>query len=84
MIDISSSNKFIFLFLVHHLDEEERDILNPLRSKLDKSFQLQLAQQFVDAGQLASDQPHPELSKKPEKAPQENIDIGLAEKHKDL
>jgi hypothetical protein len=69
---------------VHHLDEEERNILKPLHSKLDQHFQLELAQQFIDAGQLASNQPHPELSKKPEKAPQENIDIGLAEKHKDL
>jgi len=70
--------------LMHHLHEEETDILNPLRSKLDEKFQLELAQQFIDAGQLASDKPHPELSKKPEKAPEENINIGLAEKHKDL
>ncbi|UJR29106.1 hypothetical protein I4U23_010320 [Adineta vaga] len=70
--------------LMHHLKEEESDILQPLRSKLDDKLQLELAQQFVDAGQLASDKPHPELSKQPEKAPQENIDIGLAEKHKDL
>ncbi len=69
---------------MHHLHEEERDILEPLQSKLDHHFQLELAQQFIDAGRLASDQPHPELSKKPEEAPQENIDIGLAEKHKDL
>jgi hypothetical protein len=69
---------------VHHLNEEERDILIPLRSKLDHKFQLELAKQFIDAGQLASDKPHPELSRKPEKAPQENIDIGRAEKHKDL
>lgn len=69
---------------MHHLNEEERDILSPLRSKLDEKFQLELAQEFIDAGQLASDKPHPELSRKPEEAPQENIDIGLAEKHKDL
>ncbi len=69
---------------MHHLDQEETDILKPLRSKLDHKLQLELAQQFVDAGRLASDKPHPELSKKTEKAPQENIDIGLAEKHKDL
>jgi len=70
--------------LMHHLHDEETNILEPLRSKLDEKFQLELAQQFIDAGQLASDKPHPELSKKPEKAPQENIDIGLAEKHQDL
>ena len=69
---------------MHHLDEEEKDILKPLRSKLDHQFQLDLAQEFIDAGQLASNKPHPELSRKPEKAPQENIDIGVAEKHKDL
>ena len=69
---------------MHHLHEEERDILKPLQSKLDQQFQFELAQQFIDAGRLASDRPHPELSKKPEEAPQENIDIGLAEKHKDL
>jgi hypothetical protein len=77
-------NTLCFIFLVHHLKEEEADILKPLRSKLDEKLQLELAQQFIDAGRLASDKPHPELSKKPEKAPQENIDIGLAEKHKDL
>lgn len=71
-------------FLVHHLDEEERDILQPLRSKLDQNFQLQLAQEFVNAGEVASDRPHPELSRKPEESPQENIQIGLAEKQKDL
>ncbi|CAF1298119.1 unnamed protein product [Adineta steineri] len=70
--------------LMHHLKEEEADILKPLRSKLDKKLQLDLAQQFIDAGKLASNRPHPELSKEPEKAPQENIDIGRAEKHKDL
>ncbi len=69
---------------MHHLDEEESDILKPLRSKLDQKLQLELAQQFIDAGQLASNKTHPELSKKPEKAPQENIDIGLKEKNKDL
>ncbi|CAF0959973.1 unnamed protein product [Adineta ricciae] len=70
--------------LMHHLKEEENDILEPLRSKLDDKFQLVLAQQFNDAGRLASDKPHPELSRKPEKAPQDNIDVGLAEKQKDL
>ena len=67
--------------LVHHLDEEETDILKPLQSKLDQKIQLELAQQFIAAGQLASNKPHPELSKKLEKAPQDNIDVGLAEKH---
>lgn len=66
---------------MHHLDEEEADIIKPLRSKLDEKTQLEFAQQFIDAGRLASNKPHPELSKKPEKAPQENIDVGLAEKH---
>jgi hypothetical protein len=66
---------------VHHLDEEETDILKPLESKLDRKIQLELAQQFVDAGRVASNKPHPELSKNPEKAPQDNIDVGLAEKH---
>ena len=66
---------------MHHLDEEETDILKPLQSKLDQKLQLELAQQFINAGRLASDKPHPELSKKPEKAPQDNIDVGLAEKH---
>ncbi|CAF0771322.1 unnamed protein product [Rotaria sordida] len=70
--------------LVHHLNEEESDILNPLRSKLNDKFQLELAQQFIAAGQLASDKPHPELSKKPEETPQENINVGLAEKHQDF
>ena len=77
-------NHSSLLFSVHHLDEEERDILQPLRSKLDENLQLQLAQQFVDAGQLASNEPHPELSKDPETAPKENIRVGLAEKQKDL
>jgi hypothetical protein len=66
---------------VHHLDEEETDILKPLQSKLNRTIQLELAQQFIDAGRVASDKPHPELSKKPEKAPQDNIEVGLAEKH---
>jgi hypothetical protein len=65
---------------VHHLDEEETDILAPLRSKLSEKIQLELAQQFIDAGRLASNRPHPELSKSPEEAPQDNIDVGLAEK----
>mgnify|MGYP002378862391 CR=1 FL=1 len=65
---------------MHHLDEEETDILKPLRTKLERNIQLDLAQQFVDAGRVASDRPHPELSKKPEKAPQENINVGLQEK----
>lgn len=69
---------------MHHLDEEERDILQPLRSKLDENFQVQLAKEFVEAGQVASDRPHPELSRKAEQSPDENIQIGLAEKHKDL
>ena len=69
---------------MHHLDEEERDILNPLRSKLDRTVQLDLARQFVAAGQLASANPHPELSKKPEKARQDNIDVARAEKELDL
>jgi len=86
MIEVKDSlyHTLSFVFLVHHLDEEETDIIKPLRSKLDEKLQLQLAQEFINAGQLASDKPHPELSKKPEKAPQENIDIGLAEKNKDL
>jgi hypothetical protein len=66
---------------VHHLDEEETDILKPLQSKLNRTIQLELAQQFIDAGRVASNKPHPELSKKPEKAPQDNIEVGLAEKH---
>lgn len=66
------------------MKEEERDILKPLRSKLNEKFQLTLAQQFNDANTLASDKPHPELSRKPEKAPQANIDVALAEKQKDL
>jgi len=66
---------------VHHLDEEETDILNPLQSILDQKIQLELAQEFINAGQIASNKPHPELSKKPEKAPEDNINIGLAEKH---
>ncbi|CAF0866350.1 unnamed protein product [Rotaria sp. Silwood1] len=70
--------------LIHHLNEEETDILNPLRSKLDGKLQIELAQQFIDAGQLASDKPHPELSKKPEETPQENIKVALAEKRQDL
>ncbi|CAF1575176.1 unnamed protein product [Adineta ricciae] len=70
--------------LIHHLKEEESDILEPLRSKLDDKFQLALAQQFNDADRLASNKPHPELSRKPEKAPQDNIDVALAEKQKDL
>ena len=69
---------------MHHLKEEETDILQPLRSKLDDKFQLALAQQFNDAGRLASNKPHPELSRKPEKAPQDNIDVGLAEKQNEL
>jgi hypothetical protein len=80
----SFKKMIIYLFVVHHLDEEESDIIQPLRSKLDQKLQLELAEQFIDAGRVASHKPHPELSKKPEKAPQENIDIGLAEKHKDL
>jgi hypothetical protein len=66
---------------VHHLDEEETDILKPLQSKLDQKTQLELAQEFIDAGRIASNKPHPELSKKPEKAPQDNIDVGLAERY---
>ncbi|CAF0855265.1 unnamed protein product [Adineta steineri] len=66
--------------LMHHLDEEETDIIEPLRSKLDQKLQLELAQQFIDAGRLASKKPHPEMSKNPEKAPRDNIDVGLAEK----
>ncbi len=66
---------------MHHLDEEETDILKPLQSILDQKIQLELAQEFINAGQIASDKPHPELSKKPEKAPEDNINIGLAEKH---
>ncbi len=66
---------------MHHLDEEETDILKPLQSILDQKIQLELAQEFINAGQIASDNPHPELSKKPEKAPEDNINIGLAEKH---
>jgi len=69
---------------VHHLDEEETDILAPLRSKLSQNIQLELAQQFIDAGRLASNRPHPELSKRPEEAPQDNIDVGLAEKQENL
>lgn len=69
---------------MHHLREEETDILGPLRSTLDEQFQLQLAQEFIEAGQLASDKPHPELSRKPEEAPQENMDVGLSEKRRDL
>lgn len=65
---------------MHHLDEEETDILKPLESKLDQKLQLELAQQFVAAGRLASEKPHPELSKKPESAPKENVEVGLAEK----
>ena len=61
--------------------KKKRDILKPLQTKLDRKLQLELAQQFIDAGRVASDKPHPELSKKPEKAPQDNIDVGLAEKH---
>ncbi len=66
---------------MHHLDEEETDILIPLQSILDQKIQLELAQEFINAGQIASDKPHPELSKKPKKAPEDNINIGLAEKH---
>ena len=66
---------------VHHLDEEESDILEPLQAKLSRQVQLQLAQQFVEAERLASSKPHPELSKKAEKAPEESIQVGLAEKH---
>ncbi|CAF3183104.1 unnamed protein product [Rotaria sp. Silwood2] len=47
---------------IHHLDEEETDILKPLCSKLHDKIQLQL----TDAGQLASNKSHPELSRKPE------------------
>jgi hypothetical protein len=66
---------------VRHLDEEETDIFKPLQSKLDRNIQLELVQQFIDAARVASDKPHPELSKKPKNAPQDNIDIELAEKH---
>jgi len=66
---------------VRHLDEEETDISKPLQSKLDRNIQLELVQQFIDAARVASDKPHPELSKKLENAPQDNIDIGLAENH---
>ncbi len=69
------------MFVVHHLDEEETDILKPLQLKLDSKIQLELAQEFINAGQIASKKPHPELSKNPDKAPQDNINIGLAEKH---
>ena len=68
---------------MHHLKEEERDILAPLRSKLDDQFQLTLAQQFEAAGQMASDKPHPELTRDPERAPQESIRVGLVEKRQD-
>jgi len=69
---------------VHHLKEEESDILEPLRSKIDPDFQFELAKQFEDASRLASERPHPELSKKPEKAPQENIEVARAEKQQEL
>ena len=69
------------LSLVHHLDEEESDILAPLQAKLSRQAQLQLAQQFVEAERLASSKPHPELSDKADKAPEESIRVGLAEKH---
>lgn len=65
---------------MHHLDEEETDILQPLQLKLDEKTQLELAEQFIAAGDIASKQPHPELSKNADKAPRENIQIGLAEK----
>lgn len=45
-------------------------------------MQLELAEQFTAAGHLASDRPHPELSWKPEKAPQEGIKVGLAERER--
>lgn len=75
------SSRSIRRFVVHHLDEEETDILKPLQSKLDEKIQRELAEQFIAAGDIASKQPHPELSKKADRAPQENINIGLAEQH---
>ena len=65
---------------MHHLDEEENDILKPLQSKLNDEIQRDLALEFISAEPYASDKPHPELSKKAEKAPQENIQVGLEEK----
>ena len=66
--------------LVHHLDEEERDILKPLAAKLNDDIQCELALQFISAEPYASEKPHPELSKKAEKAPGESIQVGLEEK----
>lgn len=50
--------------LVHHLDEEESDILKPLAAKLNDDIQRELALQFISAEPYASEKPHPELSKK--------------------
>ncbi|CAF0853832.1 unnamed protein product [Didymodactylos carnosus] len=66
--------------LLHHLDDEERKIIIPLQSIINEQEQERLAGEFDRAESVASAKPHPEMSKKAEEAPMENIQIGLKEK----